>query len=71
MTIITAGFEKFEIREWGGVGQGSLDVIKCNFSKSGFLTSHAQIKYFRHHVKLKSGQGHPRSSSAIFQKVDF
>ena len=49
----------------------SSKVIKCNFSKSLFLTSRAFRKHFRHQLRSKWGQGHPRSSSAIFQQVYF
>ena len=51
-------FEKFEIQEWGGVEQGSLDVIKCNFLKSLSLTSHAQKMHLKYHNQVKVIQGH-------------
>ena len=56
-----------DIRE----GQNKVKVIKCNFSKSVFMTSHAQKKHFRHLGSPKSDRSHPMSSSAIFQKIYF
>ena len=56
-----------EIRE----GQNEVKVIKFNLSKSVFLTSHSQKRHFRHQGRSKLGQGHPRSPSAIFQKLYF
>ena len=53
----------------GGMGWGLPKVIKCTSSKGFILTFLAPRRHFRYQGRSKWGQGHPRSSSAIFQKV--
>ena len=44
--------------EAGGGGLIASKVIKCKLSKSVILSSYAQRKYSKHHVRTKLGQGH-------------
>ena len=67
MTIITIGFEKCEIREWGWWGGVTRGHQVQFFKKCIFDLPYTQKAFFRHgKVKMKS-----RSSSAIFQKIYF